>query len=132
MIEIKLLSLPANSINDLLEMKNSVNFASQMNPVMRDYQLHLNDDVANKAEKLFGSEESFKIWLQKKIEQWLDIASARTMAHHEGLSDEALAEIVKDFPPLTQDAFPELSKSDFIDMVRSQNGRLPKGLEKWL
>ena len=117
-------------------MENSVIFASQMNPVMRDYQLHLNDDIAIKAEKLFGSEEAFKHWLQKKVEQWLqswfDKPNDKFWFHDGGLSDEALAEILKDFPPLTQEAFPELSKDDYIDWVRSQAGHLPKGLEKWL
>ena len=117
-------------------MKNSVIFASQMNPVMRDYQLHLDDDVAIKAEKLFGSEESFRNWLQKKVEQWLQIwldnANTKVSSHNGGLTDEALAEILKDFPPLTSEAFPELSKSDYINMIKSQTGRLPQGLEKWL
>lgn len=117
-------------------MKNSIIFASQMNPVMRDYQLHLDDDVAIKAEKLFGSEESFKNWLQKKVEQWLKTclgtANTRILPHHGGLTDEALAEVLKSFPPLTQEAFPELSKTDYFDMVRSQTGRLPQELGKWL
>ena len=128
--------MQANTINDLPKMENSVIFASQMNPVMRDYQLHLDDDMAIKAEKLFGSEESFRNWLQKRVEQWLqfwfDNANTRILSPNGGLTDEALAEILKDFPPLTQDAFPELSKSDYIDMVKSQVGRLPNGLEKWL
>lgn len=128
--------MQANTINGLPKMENSVIFASQMNPVMRDYQLQLDDDIAIKAEKLFGSEEAFKHWLEKKVKQWLqswfDNPNDKFWFHNGGLSDEALAEILKDFPPLTQEAFPELSKEDYINWVKSQAGHLPKGLEKWL
>ena len=117
-------------------MEKSVIFASSIIDVMRDYQLHLDDDIVTRGEKLFGSEESFRDWLQKKVERWirtwLDDASAKSLFHDGGLPDEALAEILKGFPPLTQEAFPELSKDEYIDMVKSRSGRLPKGLEKWL
>lgn len=49
-----------------------------------------------------------------------------------GLTDEELAERLKDNPPLTMEAFPELSEREFIDMVKSQAGRLTEGLEGWL
>lgn len=128
--------MQANTINDLPKMENSVIFASQMNPVMRDYQLHLDDDIAIKAEKLFGSEEAFKLWLQKKVELWLqswfDNPKDKSWVHDGGLSDEALADLLKDFSPLTQEAFHELSKDDYVNWVRSHAGHLPKGLEKWL
>ena len=115
--------------------KNSVIFASPIKEVMSDYQIHLDDDLVTKAEKLIGTEESFKTWFQKKVEQWflswLKDAAKGNLSRG-GLSDEELAEKLKDFPPLTMDAFPELSKSDFNDMVKSRAGRLPEGLEKWL
>ena len=117
-------------------MKNTVIFASSINDAMSDYRIHLDDDLVTKAEQLFRTEEPFQTWLQKKVEQWLqawlDNATVRVMSHDGGLSDEALAEKLKDFPPLTQEAFPELSKDEFLDMVKSQAGRLPEGLEKWL
>ena len=117
-------------------MKNTVIFAPSINGTMSDYRIHLDDDLVTKAEQLFGIEESFQSWLQKKVEQWLqaglDNAAIRVLSHDGGLSDEALAEKLKDYPPLTQEAFPELSKDEFIDMVKSQAGHLPKGLEKWL
>lgn len=117
-------------------MKNSVIFASRINDAMSDYQIHLDDDLVTKAKQALGAKASFPIWLQKKVEQWLHIwldnTKSMPVSHDSGLSDEALAEIVKDFPPLTQEAFPELSKSDYIEIGKSQTGRLPNGLEKWL
>ena len=117
-------------------MKNTVIFASSINGTMSDYRIHLDDDLVTKAEQLFGIKESFQTWLQKKVEQWLqaglDNATIRALSHNGGLSDEALAEKLKDYPPLTQEAFPDLSKDEFIDMAKSQAGRLPEGLEKWL
>ena len=117
-------------------MKKSVIFASPISNVMSDYQIHLDDDVVMKAEQFIGKDGSFSNWLQKKVEQWLhgwlDNANAKAGSHNGGLSDEALAEVLKDYPPLTQEAFPELSEGDYEAIVKSQAGRLPKGLEKWL
>ena len=128
--------MQANLIMLLLEMNNSVIFASPINSVMRDYQLYLDDNIAIKAEQLFGSEEAFKDWLQKKVEQllhvWLDDSDNKLLYHNSGLPDEKLAEILKDYPPLTPEDFPELSQTDFNDMVKSQVGHLSEGLEKWL
>lgn len=62
----------------------------------------------------------------------VDNVGIRVLSQAGGLSDEALAEKLKDYPPLTQEAFPDLSKDEFIDMTKSQAGRLPEGLEKWL
>ena len=65
------------------------------------------------------------------MKRTFDNATIRALSHNGGLSDEALAEKLKDYPPLTQEAFPNLSKDEFIDMAKSQAGRLPEGLEKW-
>ena len=61
----------------------------------------------------------------------VDNVGIRVLSQAGGLSDEALAEKLKDYPPLTQEDFPDLSKDEFIDMAKSQAGRLPEGLEKW-
>ena len=117
-------------------MKNTVIFASTINDAMSDYRIHLDDDLVTKTEQLFRIEESFQTWLQKKVEQWLrarlDNATVLALSHNGGISDEALAEKLKDYPPLTQKAFPDMSKDEFMDMAKSQAGHLPEGLEKWL
>ena len=65
------------------------------------------------------------------MKRTFDNATIRVGSHDRGLSDEALTEKLKDYPPLTQETFPDLSKDEFIDMAKSQAGRLPEGLEKW-
>lgn len=116
-------------------MKNSVIFASSINDAMSDYQIHIDDDLVDEVKKLFVTEESFQNWLQRKVEQWLLgwlKGVVKEVPSHGGLTDEELAERLKDCPPLTMEAFPELSEREFIDMVKSQAGRLPEGLEGWL
>ena len=116
-------------------MENLVIFASSINNTMSDYHIHLDDDLIVEVKKLFGTEESFQNWLQQKIEQWLLgwlKGTAKEGSSRGGLSDEELAERLKDYPPLTLEAFPELSESEFLDMIKSQAGRLPEGLEDWL
>ncbi len=43
-----------------------------------------------------------------------------------------LAERVKDYPLLEEDPFPSLAAEDYSAYLRSQSGKLPNGLEKWL
>lgn len=66
------------------------------------------------------------------MKRTFDNATIRVGSHGRRLSDEALTEKLKDYPPLTQETFPALSKDEFIDMAKSQAGHLAEGLEKWL
>ena len=117
-------------------MNNSINFASRITAAMSDYQIHLDDDVVRKAEMFLGKEDLFPLWLQKKVEQWLpkwiNQDSVRSLSYERGLSDESLAEILKDFPPLTMEDFPHLKESDYKSFLRLQGSRLPEGMKKWL
>lgn len=116
-------------------MKNSVIFASSIHEMMSDYRIHLDEDLVVEVKKMFGTEESFQTWLQSRVEQWLRERhndDADIELSHGGLSDEELAEKLKGFPLLTMESFPELSESEFVDMVKSQAGRIPDGLEEWL
>ena len=54
------------------------------------------------------------------------------MYNQNRLTDEQLAEILSQYAPLTDSDFPDLSKSDYDNYVRSNSGRIAKGLEKWL
>lgn len=48
------------------------------------------------------------------------------------LTDEQFAVELATYAPLTDADFPELSKSDYDNFVRSNSGRIIKGLGKWL
>lgn len=48
------------------------------------------------------------------------------------LTDEMLAEKLKDYPMLEESDFPSLAAEDYGAYLKSHNGKLPKGLEKWL
>lgn len=109
-------------------MKNSVIFASSINDAMSDYQIHLDDDLVDEVKKLFVTEESFQNWLQRKVEQWLIgwlKGVVKEAPSHRGLSDKELAERLKDCPPLTMEAFPELSEKEFIVLCSSHINKEP-------
>ena len=48
------------------------------------------------------------------------------------LTDEQLAERLSQYAPLADSDFPDLSKSDYENYVRSNSGRISKELKKWL
>ena len=56
----------------------------------------------------------------------------RAHKHRRGLSDEQLAARLAQYAPLTDADFPNLSDADYANYARSNNGRITKGLEKWL
>lgn len=58
-----------------------------------------------------------------------DVAS---QAKKKRLSDEALAEELKGFAPLTDADFPELTEEQFLHGVRAMSGKMIKGVERWL
>jgi hypothetical protein len=79
--------------------------------------------------------ESFQAWLQQQVEMWLLAqVNSKNQTHyrHSKLTDEMLAERLKDYPPLEENDFPSLAAEDYGTYLKSHNGQLPKGLEKWL
>ena len=59
-------------------------------------------------------------------------SQTRAHKHRRGLSDEQLAARLAQYAPLTDADFPNLSDADYANYARSNNGRITKGLEKWL
>lgn len=103
---------------------------------MCTYPISLDEDLVMQAEKSLQINESFQTWLQQQVEMWL-LAKVSGQKHqsqfrHGRLSDEMLAERLKDFPPLKESDFPELDESDYANYLNARSGQLAKGLEKWL
>ena len=65
----------------------------------------------------------------------IDVATIHQQRVHKrrkALSDEQLAECLAQYAPLTDADFPELSEADYANFARNNDGRITKGLEKWL
>lgn len=102
---------------------------------MCTYNLILDDHLVAEAESsLRHSGVQFQFWLQQQVEALLrnQVNKRQRNTHRRGLNDEELAQQLAQFAPLTDDDFPELSKSDYNNYIRSNNGHIAKGLEKWL
>lgn len=101
---------------------------------MCTYPISLEENLVMQAENTLQISESFQTWLQKEIEAWLlaQINMHQAKPKRERLSDEMLAEKLKDFPPLEDEDFPELDAQDYSAFQRNSSGKLTKGLEKWL
>ena len=87
------------------------------------------------AESVLQINESFQAWLQQQVERWLLAqVEGKNQPHyrHSKLSDEVLAERLKDYPHLEESNFPSLAAEDYGTYLKSRNGQLPKGLEQWL
>lgn len=103
---------------------------------MCTYPLLLEESLVMRAESTLQIEENFQTWLQRQVEMWL-LAQVNGLSHraqprHHGLSDEVLAEKLKDYPPLEEDSFPSLVAEDYSDYLKTSSGKLPKGIERWL
>lgn len=103
---------------------------------MCTYPISLDDSLVMQAESTLQINESFQTWLQQQVELWL-LAQVNGLTHraetrHGKLTDEMLAERLKDFPPLEAKDFPDLEPDDYGGYQRNRSGQLPKGLEKWL
>ncbi len=103
---------------------------------MCNYSISLDDSLVSQAENVFQINDTFQDWLQRQIETWLlsqiKSASVKVPFRHGSLSDELLAEKLKDFPPLSPADFPEPSPSEYANFLKTRSGKLPKGCEKWL
>ena len=113
-----------------------ITFAVRKSMIMCTYPISLDDSLVMQAEKTLQIKESFQIWLQHQVELWL-LAQLNGLNHqakscHGRLTDEMLAEKLKDFPPLEAKDFPDLEAADYGTFQRNRSGQLPKGLEKWL
>lgn len=61
-----------------------------------------------------------------------DLSDEVIKANRQRLSDDALAEALKEFAPLTDADFPELTQEQFLHGVHSMSGKMIKGVERWL
>ena len=99
------------------------------------FNISLNDDVVIQARQSFASESALTQWLQQQVERWL-LAQVNSKnqpsCRHSKLTDEMLAERLKDYPPLEESNFPSLAAEDYGTYLKSNSGKLSKGLEKWL
>ena len=114
-------------------MENTTIFAPRLNHTMGSYHISLDDDLVAKVEQLLKVDGSFQAWLQTQVEAWLnekinDVPKKR----HCAISDEELSEMLKAYPPLHQDAFPDLNEEAYSEFVTKHSGHLPKDAEKWL
>lgn len=103
---------------------------------MCTYPISLDDSLVMQAESTLQINESFQTWLQQQVEMWLlaqiNGFSHRVQSRHGSLTDEVLAERLKDYPPLEESDFPSLAAEDYGTYLKSHSGQLPKGLEQWL
>ena len=104
---------------------------------MCTYNVQLDDQLVAEAENVLGNKGiTFQLWLQQQVESLLreqinhKHRHARIRRH--ALSDEQLAEQLAQYAPLADSDFPDLSKSDYDNYIRSSSGCIIKGLEKWL
>jgi hypothetical protein len=108
---------------------------SQKQNTMCTYPISLDENLVLQAESTLQINESFQTWLQQQVERWL-LAQVngknKTPFRHSKLSDEMLAERLKDYPPLEESDFPSLAAEDYGAYLKSRSGQLPKGLEQWL
>ena len=104
---------------------------------MCTYNVQLDDKLVAEVENAIGDMGiTFQLWLQQQVESLLREQINRKHRHarirRHALSDEQLAEQLAQYAPLTDSDFPDLSKSDYDNYIRSTSGRIAKGLEKWL
>ena len=103
---------------------------------MCTYHVQLDDQLVAEAENALGNKGiTFQLWLQQQVEtllrEQIDHKHRHSRIRRHALSDEQLAEQLAQYAPLTDSDFPNLSKSDYDNYIRSTNGRISKGLEKW-
>lgn len=102
---------------------------------MCTYPISLDESLVMQAESVLQINESFQAWLQQQVERWLleqVNGKEQSCYRHSKLTDEMLAERLKDYPPLEESDFPSLAAEDYGTYLKSRSGQLPKGLELWL
>lgn len=102
---------------------------------MCTYPISLDENLVMQVESTLQIKESFQAWLQQQVEMWLLAqVNSKNQTHyrHSKLTDEMLAERLKDYPPLEESNFQSLAAEDYGTYLKSRSGQLPKGLEQWL
>ena len=104
---------------------------------MCTYNLMLDDKLVAEAEStLVNTGVPFQLWLQNQVEtllrEQIRNKSRRVRSRRKELTDEQLAQELAKYASLVDADFPELSMSDYDNYIRSNSGRIAKGLEKWL
>lgn len=103
---------------------------------MCTYQITIDDQLASQVEATISGKVSFVTWLQQQVEALLRSHVSgnvsRRISRHNVLDDEELSQLLSQYPPLTDEDFPQLSAADYDSHVHSRSGRMPKGIEKWL
>ena len=124
-------------VENLEGMKLIFIFAARFNNRdMCTYQITIDDQLASQAEAVMSGKASLSTWLQKQVEELLRSRvsgnAIRRISRRNVLSDEALAQLLSQYPSLSDDDFPQLSADDYSRYAHSRSGRMPKGIEKWL
>lgn len=110
-------------------------FAITKRDKMCTYPISLDEKLVVQVESALQIDVSFQTWLQQHVERWLldqVIGKKQSCSHHSKLTDEMLAERLKDYPPLEESSFPSLAAEDYRNYIKSHSGQLPKDLEQWL
>ena len=89
---------------------------------MCTYPITLDDSLVMQAESTLQINESFQTWLQQQVEKWLlSQVNEKKRAHsHSKLTDEMLAERLKDYPLLEESDFPSLAAEDYSTYLKSR------------
>ncbi len=94
---------------------------------MCTYPISLDESLVMQAERTLQINESFQTWLQQQVEMWLlaqvNGLSRRAQYRHGSLTDEELAERLKDYPPLEESSFPNLAAEDYGTYLKSRSGK---------
>ena len=101
---------------------------------MCTYPISLDENLVMQAEMVLQIDESFQTWLQQQVEKWLvsQVNEKKRSHSHSKLTDEMLAERLKDYPLLEESYFPSLAAEDYSTYLKSRSGQLTKGLKQWL
>ena len=103
---------------------------------MCTYQITIDDQLASRAEAVMSGKASLSTWLQQQVEELLRSRvngnAIRRISRRNVLGDEELAQLLSQYPSLSDDDFPQLSADDYSRNAHSRSGRMPKGIEKWL
>jgi len=95
---------------------------------MCTYPISLDESLVMQAENTLQINESFQAWLQQQVEMWLLAqvnGKKQSRFRHSKLTDEMLAERLKDYPPLEESDFPSLAAEDYSIYLKSRSGQLP-------
>lgn len=96
--------------------------------------IELDNSLMERFRNLFDSQERLTAWMSTQMEflinQYLENPSR--IEHRGGLSDEELDRLFCGRTEFDESTIPDLSKSDFQEMIRHHAHKTCKSIEKWL